>query len=428
MAAEDAAPRLLTSPPHLDDESFWESREVLRHIRDGAYANIASPWHILALAIEGALQQIPYSTEISTDRDYGVHANFAAVLYGRTGSGKSSAQHLIRRLFEWGRDYRPIGIRSGEGIVDSYGEWEDVTVPAVGGAAATTTRVFKWSNPEHAKAFLFDEVTDFTAKSDRSGSTLKGTILSMITCSTIGGVRAGGRNSTIPAGTYRATLVVGAQPGRCETLLSAEDQARGTPGRFLWARAGLSRSDKDRVARVRESRKGAPEKVRVGLLDWPAVMGIDEQIREDLEEFGLEYAMGDSAVDPIDGHRGVNTLKTAAALAVLDGRTYVTEDDWDLSRYLWSVSDEVRSEAVEAQYAAMTERADEKGRERALSDRAENDFKRRVDEYTRRALEKGFLPGSKPVGEPWKKFRAMFSKTTRPVYMQAVIREMHWDE
>src|SRR3546814_2283035 len=64
------------------------------------------------------------------------------------------------------------------------------------------------------------------------------------------------------------------------------------------------------------------------------------------------------------------------------------------------------------------ERAEEKGVEKAMTTRAENAFVSRVGEFYARALEKGFLPGPKPKGEQWQKFRALFSKDTRPLYME----------
>src|SRR3546814_8626046 len=113
-------------------------------------------------------------------------------------------------------------------------------------------RVFLWSRPEHASAFIFDEVTDFSAKADRSGSTMISTILSMTTASTIGGVRAGNIDSTLHAGTYRATLTIGGQPGRCDSLVSTDAVARGVAGRFLWVRSGLERAEAPQPNRSEE--------------------------------------------------------------------------------------------------------------------------------------------------------------------------------
>src|SRR3546814_16043629 len=78
---------------------------------------------------------------------------------------------------------------------------------------------------------------------DRSGSTMVGTVLSMVTGDTIGGVRAGNVDSTLYKGTYRATLSIGGQPGRCESLVSSDAVARGVAGRFLWVRSDVKRPE-----------------------------------------------------------------------------------------------------------------------------------------------------------------------------------------
>src|SRR3546814_2401980 len=70
-----------------------------------------------------------------------------------------------------------------------------------------------------------------------------GTVLSMVTGDTIGGVRAGNVDSTLYKGTYRATLSIGGQPGRCESLVSSDAVARGVAGRFLWVRSDVKRPE-----------------------------------------------------------------------------------------------------------------------------------------------------------------------------------------
>lgn len=398
----------------MEDTEFWTAREALKHIHENSTANFASPWHILALAIEGALQQVPYSTKVQTHRIYGLVPNFATILYGRSGGGKSSAQDLVHRLFEWETDYRPHGVRSGEGIIDSYGTWTSVA----------DTKVFLWNDESRASAFVFDEITDFSAKADRSGSTMVGTVLSMVTGDTIGGVRAGGNDSTLYKGTYRATLSIGGQPGRCDSLVSPDAVARGVAGRFLWVRSDVKRPE---VAPARRPQQ-VVNAMKIGTQDWPEIIPTDPSVLDETYAFDQEYRYDDSAIEKIDGHRSMNVLKVATALSVLDGRANVTREDWDLAQYVMARSDETRGEAVEAQHSAAMERAEEKGVERAMTTRAENEFVVRVTEFTQRALEKGFQPGAKPRGEPWQKFRAMFSKDTRPLYMEAVMKELQWTD
>src|SRR3546814_18503566 len=104
--------------------------------------------------------------------------------------------------------------------------------------------------------------------------------------------------------------------------------------------------------------------------------------------FDQEYRYDDSAIEKIDGHRSMNVLKVATALAVLDGRANVTREDWDLAQYVMDRSDETRAEAIEAQHSAVMERAAEKGVEKAMTTRAENGLVSRVGAVSARALEK----------------------------------------
>jgi hypothetical protein len=398
----------------MEDSEFWTAREALKHIHENSTSNFASPWHILALAIEGALQQVPYGTKVQTHRIYGLVPNFASILYGRSGGGKSSAQDLVHRLFEWEKPYRPHGVRSGEGIIDSYGTWTSVA----------DAKVFVWNDEDRASAFVFDEITDFSAKADRSGSTMVGTVLSMVTGDTIGGVRAGGNDSTLYKGTYRATLSIGGQPGRCESLVSADAVARGVAGRFLWVRSDVKRPE---IAPTRRT-QATVNAMTIGTQDWPEVIPTDGQVLDQTHEFDQEYRYDDSTIEKIDGHKSMNTLKVATALAVLDGRANVSLDDWTLAQYVMERSDETRAEAIEAQFSAVMERAEEKGVEKAMTTRAENVFVQRVGEYVARALEKGFQPGARPSGEEWKKFRGLFNSKVRGVYMDAVVKELGWGE
>lgn len=409
----------------MDEASFWQSRAALTHIYDNAARNFASPWHILALAIEGALQQIPWNTTIETNRDYGITPNFAAILYGRTGSGKSSAQVLARSLFDWHTPYTPHGARSGEGIIDSYGEWEIDKL--------TGDRHFRWTAKGHAQAFIFDEITDFAAKADRSGSTMVGTILSMVTGSVIGGARSGGQDSTLMAQSYRATLTIGGQPGKCGALVSSDAIARGLAGRFLWVTAGIEVTDS---APPRRARKTPVQAMALGDIVWPREIPTAESVLDELHEFDWQNSRADSPIDPIDGHRAMNRLKVAAALAVMSDRPYgrnagpleITHEDWELAGFVMDRSDDVRTDAIDAQDSEFAERAAEKGIEKAIATRSELGFMRQVAEYVKKAEEKGFLPGSRPTGDQWRRFRSLFNAKTRGQYMEEVVHQLRWDE
>src|SRR3546814_10863946 len=116
----------------------------------------------------------------------------------------------------------------------------------------------------------------------------------------------------------------------------------------------------------------------IGTQEWPEIIPTDPSVLDETCAFDQEYRYDDSAIEKIDGHRSMNVLKVATALAVLDGRANVTREDWDLAQYVMDRSDETRAEAIEAQHSAVMERAEEKGVENAMTTRAENGLVSRV--------------------------------------------------
>ena len=73
-------------------------------------------------------------------------------------------------------------------------------------------------------------------------------------------------------------------------------------------------------------------------------------------------ANGRGIGDAIDGHRTLARLKVAAALAILDHRTVVSEGDWNLSEVILAKSDATRTSVLE--YDRQAARA--KVRDRAI--------------------------------------------------------------
>src|SRR5690606_28686197 len=98
-------------------------------------------------------------------------------------------------------------------------------------------------------------------------------------------------------------------------------------------------------------------------------------------------------VDPLDGHRMLTRLKVGAALAILDGREFVTDEDWQLAGTVVRVSDRTRA----AVQRATLERARDTARARAearadeagiMADRAEDRERDRVRRAVLRFLDR----------------------------------------
>src|SRR3546814_17507464 len=126
-----------------------------------------------------------------------------------------------------------------------------------------------------------------------------GTVLSMVTGDTIGGVRAGNVDSTLYKGTYRATLSIGGQPGRCESLVSSGAVARGVAGRFLWVRSDVKRPEVSPARRPQQ----VVNALTIGTQEWPEIIPTDPSVLDEPSAFNPQYRHEVSATQQHNGHR-----------------------------------------------------------------------------------------------------------------------------
>jgi hypothetical protein len=129
------------------------------------------------------------------------------------------------------------------------------------------------------------------------------------------------------------------QPKRSGAILTGPEAEGGTPQRFVWLNAGDSQPERDAP--------DAPEP-----LQWrrPHVRHNDGKETAYIEvcqsaiDFILDHReaslKGETPED--EAHLPLMRLKTAVALALLDGRTNVGEDDWALSELVMRVSASTR--------------------------------------------------------------------------------------
>jgi hypothetical protein len=94
------------------------------------------------------------------------------------------------------------------------------------------------------------------------------------------------------------------------------------------------------------------------------------------------------SLSALDGHALFMREKFAFALAVLDGRTSVSEEDWQLSGVAARVSDETREWVVALADEAKVEEASEKGKLQGVSSVAADDERDyRIDQKRNRIRE-----------------------------------------
>lgn len=355
---------------------FWLSRPVLGHIQQFARARRAGPWAVLGVVLARAVAATEPNIVIPPIIGSAKSTNLFVALVGPSGGGKGAAEGAAADAVEFiGSDSAPVLIEefpvgSGEGIARTFqpGAIDEDN-------ADRRTRAM----------FIAPEVDTLAAIGSRQGSTLMAELRKVFMGEQIGFANANKHTrTTLAAHSYRACLTIGVQPLKAGALL--DDADGGTPQRFLW----LPVDDPDAPEQRPVDPKPFPVKVR----NWTArvELTVPEIARDAMDRHRLAVLRGED-VDPLDGHRMLTGLKVAAALALLDGREFINDDDWSLAGVVIRVSDCTRAGVQRA----AADRARTTARARALAkaeeagimaDRAEDRERERIRGAILRCLER----------------------------------------
>jgi hypothetical protein len=312
---------LSNTPDWLDDiteidQRFWHLRPSLKCIYDAALARMASPWAVFAHCAAKALAVVPPHVTLPPIIGGKGSLNWFALVIDSSGGGKGAAAATAAELTEHRCATVPVrNLGSGEGIIDAY------RVPGDKRTGEPAT----WRQSVHFNA---DEIDGFTAQAGRSGSTLGPWLRSAFFAEQLGAttIRSGGEH--LGRHSYRLVLTMSAQPTRCAGLLA--EQGGGTPQRFMWFPA----CDPRILAAKQDSRPLAGLDLP-DALEWPhpTVLTIPEDARQAI--IASRELRGGGHIDPdrdrAGGHHLFVREKLAYALAVLDGRTEMNQEDWILS-------------------------------------------------------------------------------------------------
>ncbi|MFB4275785.1 bifunctional DNA primase/polymerase [Nonomuraea sp. MTCD27] len=333
-------------------DDFWEARPTLRHIRQAAHARARSGDIVLGGLLARLSSLLP--PELRADTGVGSPAcmNMFVILLGASGSGKSSAAWIPRRLLPAPAridflDELPLG--SGEGIAEAY----------MGEQHVETDEVFR-SGPKkgerktevvrmqvrHNALFYADEGESLTKQLfGRLGATVGESLRRAWTGGTIGQFNGHKVNTrVIESGTYSLGMVVGFQPETALPLL--EDAPAGTPQRFLWC-SSIDPAIPEDV--VDEPGPLDLTLMRRGFGETPKAtfaVPLLRQIRFD----DRARATGELKLPPLDSHKPLMLVKLSVLFAILDDRLDVTVEDWQLAEQVWATSCELRDALLE--YAA----------------------------------------------------------------------------
>lgn len=326
--------------PQPYEQGFWDTRESLKNIYTTALAKMCSPWAVLAQCAARALTTVPPNVVLP-----GIiggkqgSLNWFAAIAGPSGIGKGAAEGCARLLVPAAITERNPG--SGEGLIAAY-------KPTRGGDP----------DPDDTavNAILFNvaEVDTLTALGGRTGATIMPILRSGFSGETLGFAYADRTKRThIEGHTYRMTLVLSVQPERAGGLLA--DAGGGTPQRFMWFPAADPRITGEEIWPSGPLQLPSREVWRYG-----REIVIPEDARTVIRQERVKAMRGEQGA--LNGHALFCREKFAFALAVLDGRYEVTQEDWELSGIAATLSDAVRDWVAGRVDAAKDRDAEDRGR------------------------------------------------------------------
>ncbi|MDZ5441756.1 hypothetical protein U2F26_03290 [Micromonospora sp. 4G57] len=305
------------------DGDFWAARASLARVHQFARARRGAPWATLGVVLTRVVTATPPFVVLPALVGGHGSLNLFVATVGASSAGKGTAE----RIGEESVDVGPIttaSVGSGEGIAHLYAR-----------------RVRGGGIERHTDAVLLSvpEIDTLAALGSRQGATLLPELRRAWSGEALGFSYADpDKRLPIPGHSYRLALLVGVQPARAGGLLADADG--GTPQRFIW----LPATDP-------AAPDVAPD-LPAGLLwqrpPWPmaefgtsrVVLPVCQAARAAVDAARLARLRGQPS--DLDGHALFAQLKTAAALALLDGRAEVTEEDWQLAGVVATVSRRTR--------------------------------------------------------------------------------------
>jgi Bifunctional DNA primase/polymerase, N-terminal len=339
---------------HLEQD-FWNRRESLRTIFDGALARMCSPWAVLAYCAARALALAKPRLRLPALIGGPGSLNWFAAVAARSGGGKGSAARVARELVAEPVLTRNLG--SGEGLVDAY-----IKTP---GTAKTEPELYD------SVMFVADEIDTLAALSARTGTTLPSMLRSAFTGDTLGFSNRKASSLHLREDTYRLTLVVNVQPGRAGALV--DDAYGGMLQRFMWF-PGVD-------ARISAECGDFPGRLTMPPWAgcWKTGCGLEVPVEAErlIREERAKSQRGEH--DHLDTHALFVREKFAYALAILDGRDKMTGEDWELSGVAAAVSECVRGWVSAELERARDEEAAQRGALQGVSQAAAGVSKARAE-------------------------------------------------
>lgn len=349
----------------LEATVFDDAGDALQRVRDYARANRRPPIAFLVACALYAITATPGRVQLDAGVGPGA-PNMFVVLMARPGGGKdqlinaaSDAVRVFAADDQLGVPMRPKThtVGSGEGVLTSLQPEQD-------------------GQPGPSVLFTVTEVGLMGALAERQGSTLRPHLLNIYS----GGALALNNRKEklwVEPNSYRAGMVLGAQPDKAGFIVSGQDD--GFKHRFVFVEVLDPLRDTGRDYQPVDLHPVVvPSSVMNG-----TPMGVAPSVRQRVLRERDETLMYGPPVDG-GGHRMFTTLKLAMGLALLRSGERIEEEDYQRAEALMVFSDAIargceahlerqqveeaatRLERKDAAEEAMLERAKPRARARVL--------------------------------------------------------------
>ncbi|WP_395160888.1 hypothetical protein [Ilumatobacter sp.] len=309
-------------------DSFWESRDVLAHIKQAAWSRSCSPDAVLAGVMARYSATVPPQVKLPHDGTL----DLFFVVQGHSGSGKSKAGKCARAVVDLDRIKGVMmdrNVGSGEGLAEAFFEWIDEDGKPCGPQKKGATKV----RTMHGLHFSTDEGSALQASAGRANSILIPTLCSAWMGEPIGHLLADPTKSRmIDPMTVR---------------VSAEIRIQTAHGWKLFDEAFASTGLSQRMVCVSAIDPKISERFQDGFVppEWPGTLRLarptiiaGERILSYCPQIGALLAQEAAAVhdpswsgSPLDTHRTLSALKLAGILCLWDDRTEISETDFSLA-------------------------------------------------------------------------------------------------
>lgn len=227
--------------PFESEQEFWNSSNTFKSLYNYAQACSASPHAVLVCSLARACALIPPNIVIPPFVGGSpATLNFAAIVLGKSGSGKGVAMSVAKKLVPLPNTVWVGQTASGEAIPSVYVHYEveDDTGKANSSEGKKCERKKPCLKYSKASAFFdIPEVREFAGNSSRVGSTLVPAFVKLIDGTTKLGCTTKYESNTlqVPEYGYRAAVVIDVQPANIRDITNHD--GTGLPQRFLWTDA-----------------------------------------------------------------------------------------------------------------------------------------------------------------------------------------------